>query len=84
LRLEGLGKLKKKKSHQDSIRDLPAGSIVPQPTTLQRAPCLDVLEKLLLQLAEESVGLKEEDGEMADISNFILVLNLKFLDCRIG
>jgi hypothetical protein len=42
VRLEGLGKLKKKKKFNDFIgnqtRDLPACSIVPQPTTLQRAP----------------------------------------------
>jgi hypothetical protein len=40
VRLEGLGKLKKKKSTLSGTRtgDLPACSIVPQPTMLPRAP----------------------------------------------
>jgi hypothetical protein len=36
MRLERLGKLKNP-PHRDSIPDLPACSIVPQPTTLSRA-----------------------------------------------
>jgi hypothetical protein len=40
VRLEGLGKLKKKSNDLigNQTRDLPACSIVPQPTTLPRAP----------------------------------------------
>jgi hypothetical protein len=42
VRLEGFGKLKKKKytSPGARTRDLPACSIVPQPTTLPRAPII--------------------------------------------
>jgi hypothetical protein len=38
VRLEGSGKLKKSTSSGTRISDLPACSIVPQPTTLPRAP----------------------------------------------
>jgi hypothetical protein len=38
VRLEGLGKLKKSTSSGTRTDDLPACSIVPQPTTLPRAP----------------------------------------------
>jgi hypothetical protein len=38
VRLEGLGKLKKSTSSGTQTGDLPACSIVPQPTTLPRAP----------------------------------------------
>jgi hypothetical protein len=38
-RLEGLGKLKNSTSSGSRTGDLPAYSIVPQPTTLPRAPC---------------------------------------------
>jgi hypothetical protein len=46
LRLEELGKLKKSTSSGNRTRDLPACSIVPQPTTLPRATlsCKRVLE----------------------------------------
>jgi hypothetical protein len=38
MRMEGLGKLKKTLLIGTRIRDLPACSILPQPTTLPRAP----------------------------------------------
>jgi hypothetical protein len=38
VRLEGLGKFKKSTSSGTRTGDLPACSIVPQPTTLPRAP----------------------------------------------
>jgi hypothetical protein len=38
MRLEGLGKLKKSTSSGTRIGDLPACSIVPQPTALPHAP----------------------------------------------
>jgi hypothetical protein len=38
MRLEGLGKLKKIHLNGTRTRDLPAFSIMPQPTTLRRAP----------------------------------------------
>jgi hypothetical protein len=49
MRLEGLSKLGKKKIHLIVIRtrDLPACSIVPQPSTLLRAP-LVLFEKLII------------------------------------
>jgi hypothetical protein len=40
MRLEGLGKLKRSHLIGTQSRDLPACSIVPQPTTLPRAPQL--------------------------------------------
>jgi hypothetical protein len=42
VRLEGLGKLKKSTSSGTRTGDLPACSIVPQPTTLPRAPVLNI------------------------------------------
>jgi hypothetical protein len=51
VRLEGLGKLKKKKSTSSGTRtgDLPACSIVPQATTLPHAPFVlySVIEQFL-------------------------------------
>jgi hypothetical protein len=40
MQLEGLGKLKKSTSSRTRTGDLPACSIVPQPTTLPRAPTI--------------------------------------------
>jgi hypothetical protein len=40
VRLEGLGKLKKSTSSGIRSRDLPACSVVPQPTTLPRTPSI--------------------------------------------
>jgi hypothetical protein len=42
VRLEGLGKLKKIHLIGTQSRDLPASSIVPQPTTLPRVPYFNV------------------------------------------
>jgi hypothetical protein len=48
-RLEGLGKLKKSNALiENRTRDLPAFSVVPQPTTLPRAPALDYISVLCL------------------------------------
>jgi hypothetical protein len=47
VRLEGLGKLKKKKSTSSGLRtgDIPACSIVPQATTLPRAPWRKIIHQ---------------------------------------
>jgi hypothetical protein len=50
--LEGLSQLKKSNDFiVNRTRDLPACSIVPQPTTLPRAPVIRYLEKQLIQSA---------------------------------
>jgi hypothetical protein len=45
VRLEGLGKMKKSTSSRTRSGDLPACSIVPQPTTIPRAPLPEVSEE---------------------------------------
>jgi hypothetical protein len=54
VRLEGLGQLKKIHLMGTRTRDLPACSIVPQPTTLPRAPVLcsrTLKHKLTIEIA---------------------------------
>jgi hypothetical protein len=48
LRLEGLGKLKKIHLIGTRTRDLPACSIVPQPTTLPRAPATHAINEIYI------------------------------------
>jgi hypothetical protein len=49
VRLEGLGKLKKSTSSRTRMIDLPACSMVPQPTTLPRAPFVYLPCHLILE-----------------------------------
>jgi hypothetical protein len=50
VRLEGLGKLKKANDIANQTRDLPVCSIVPQPTTLPRAPYQQMHELFHLKI----------------------------------
>jgi hypothetical protein len=43
--------------HQEFIRDLPASSTVPQPTTLPRAPCIDCKLHNLLWAKQTTVAI---------------------------
>jgi hypothetical protein len=48
VRLEGLGQLKKSTSSGTRTGDFPACSIVPQPTTLSRAPMKQMFLKIFM------------------------------------
>jgi hypothetical protein len=52
VRLEGLGKLKKSTSSGIRTSDIPACSIVPQPTTLPRDPLLWMTHKIIMSAAQ--------------------------------
>jgi hypothetical protein len=56
VRLEGLGQLKKFHLIGNRTSDLPACSIVPQPTTLPRAPYKTVQREILSLIINSHLG----------------------------
>jgi hypothetical protein len=66
VRLEGLGQLKKSDDPiGNRIRDLPACSIVPQPTTLPLAPRLTIVLSYILYVASnDSMTVNDERERM--------------------
>jgi hypothetical protein len=69
VRLEGLGQLKKIHLIGTRTRDLPVCSIVPQPTTLPRAP-----QKLKANLILVFIGTKQLVFYMKDKPNYRTVM----------
>jgi hypothetical protein len=87
VRLEGLGKLKKSTSSGTRIGDLPACSIVPQPTTLPRAPIyLSTSSKWLFQYQYMYRGLLQghEYGLGSRINKFSHYLFYSFSQLSVG
>jgi hypothetical protein len=62
VRLQGLGKLKKIHLIRTQSRNLPARSIVPQPTTLLCAPFDEISEKLKYPFEDSSDTLHRRPG----------------------
>jgi hypothetical protein len=79
VRLEGLGKLKKCTSSGTRTGDLPACSIVPQPTTLPRAPFLLVVQTFITNGALETGLWPSSVGGMQLVKFSFLAFVSKYL-----